>query len=411
MLSKTDAEGVRAHNRRVVLNHLRRTGISTRRAISEATGLSMSSASSIASALVRDSILVEMQDNERDFRRGRPERRLVLRAEAARVAVVKIAVGEIAVRLCSYDGQTLAHVRREMSIADLDADRLVDAILELLAEVRAMTGASPTEGGTIESITVAVQGKTDPGEGRIVWSPAMRLRDLLVGPPLAEATGALVAVCNDCSLMPESFRWRSEGRLQNYAFVFIGFGVGMGLRVAGRNFGGQGVSTIEFGHINHIPGGAACRCGNRGCVEAYAGDYALWRRARGLEANAILARRISDAEMRQLAAEARSSEGAAREAFEEAGLAIGYGLGRIFTLIDPLPIVFTGSGAQAIDLLEPAIRRGITESSIAGQGADVEFSIEDDVDALVFEAAANHALAGIDERFATATTPKAEAAE
>ena len=409
MLAKTDAESVRAHNRRAVIDHLRRSSVSTRRDVSAATGLSVSSASAITAALIRDGVLIESSDDDRSLKRGRPERRLGFEPGAATVAAVKIAVGEMAIRVSDYAGEPLAHLHRVMNIADLDADGMVTAIADLVREAEGLI-ERPQYAAT-EQLTLAVQGKTDVEAGRIVWSPAMKHRDLVVGPKLAQALDATVSVCNDCSLMPEGVRWRGGTSARDFAFLFIGFGVGMGLRIGGRTFQEGTNSAVEFGHINHVPGGAACRCGNSGCVEAYAGDYAIWRRALGRPPSDIIDRRITDAEIQRLAEDARQAPGDARAAFEEAGKAIGYGLGRLFTIIDPLPIIFTGAGAHAIDLMEPAIRRGIAESSIAEQGADVAFSVEEDVDALVFEAATNHALAGIDERLARNPGRHSEAAE
>ncbi|MEO9786306.1 MAG: ROK family protein, partial [Aurantimonas coralicida] len=71
-------------------------------------------------------------------------------------------------------------------------------------------------------------------------------------------------------------------------------------------------------------------------------------------------------------------------------------------LIDPLPIVVTGAGAHAMDLLEPTIRAGIGDSAIDGVGVDTPFSRVEDVDELVVEAAAAKALAAVDGEFAGA---------
>ncbi|UIJ71371.1 ROK family protein [Aurantimonas sp. HBX-1] len=405
MLAKTDADDVRAHNRHAVIDHLRRTPISTRKAVSEATGLSVSAASAIATALLRAGILAEVDDDGRTVRRGRPGKALALAASAATVAIGKLAVGEVSVRFADYAGNVRGEARRDCDLSGLGRDEIVGSLLALLDEAGGK-GPRPDFGKLI----VAVQGKTDSGLSRILWSPALRARDLDIATPLAAATGAAVEVFNDCSLMPEAFRWTPEFSGRDFATLFIGFGVGMGLRLGGSTFQGQRSSAVEFGHINHIPGGALCRCGNHGCVEAYAGDYAIWRRAQG-KVDAVPTRRISDADMHRLAALARGGESEAAAAFEEAGLAIGYGLGRVFTLIDPLPIVFTGSGAHAMDLLEPAIRRGIRESAIDGSGADTAFSIAEDVDQLIFSAATAHALAALDDRFARfAGTEIAEAA-
>ncbi|MEX6507309.1 ROK family protein [Jiella sp. M17.18] len=396
MLAKTDADAVRAHNRRAVLDHLRRSGTASRKAISAATGLSVSAASAIANSLIRAGLLTEIEEDDRlEARRGRPGKGLKLSGEAATVAAAKLGVGEVAVRVSDYAGTVRGEMRREANIAGWGQGEIVAAIVDLLRDLGFHGPGQPVP----RKIVVAVQGKTDSGLTRLLWSPALKTRDIELASPLAALTGAEVDVFNDCSMMPEAFRWNADFEALDFATLFMGFGVGMGLRLGGATFQGKRSSAVEFGHINHIPGGALCRCGNRGCVEAYAGDYAIWRRVNGRPED-VPTRRISDEEMRCLAAAARAGEQAACLAFEEAGTAIGYGLGRIFTLIDPLPIVFTGSGAEAMDLLEPAIRVGIKESSIDGFGADTPFSLAEDVDALIFDAATAHALAGLDETFA-----------
>ncbi|MEF2547072.1 ROK family protein [Aurantimonas sp. E1-2-R+4] len=397
MLAKTDADDVRAHNRRAVIDHLRRNPISTRKALSVATGLSVSAASAIAATLLRAGLIVEIAEDERAARRGRPGRSLALDGSAASVAVAKIAVGEVAVRVCDYRGDLLGEARRECDISGFGEDEIVRLLATLLGE--AMLGLA---GNTMpRNLVVAVQGKTDSNARRILWSPALKARDLDIAGPLTALTGVPVGVFNDCSLMPEAFRWKPDFARRDFATLFIGVGVGMGLRLGGTTFQGQRSSAVEFGHINHIPGGALCRCGNRGCIEAYAGDYAIWRRANG-RPDEISAGRVSDADMHRLAALARSGEPAATRAFAEAGTAIGYGLGRMFTLVDPLPVVFTGSGAHAMDLLEPAIRAGIRDSAIDGVGADIPFSLADDVDELIFGAATAKGLAACDDEFARA---------
>ncbi|MCB8840462.1 ROK family transcriptional regulator [Aurantimonas sp. VKM B-3413] len=405
MLAKTDADAVRAHNRRAVLDHLRRVRTASRKSISEATGLSVSAASAIANTLIKAGLLTEIEEDERLARRGRPGKGLQIAGPAAIVAAAKIAVGEVALRVSDYSGATLGETRSEHELAGWGEREIVGEIVALLRELGFHGGGCPLP----RKIVVSVQGKTDSGLTKILWSPALKARDIAIAAPLSALTGADVSVFNDCSMMPEAFRWNEEFEALDFATLFMGFGVGMGLRLGGATFQGKRSSAVEFGHINHIPGGALCRCGNRGCIEAYAGDYAIWRRATGRPGE-VPTRRISDAEMGRLADAARAGEPAPLAAFEEAGTAIGYGLGRIFTLIDPLPIVFTGSGADAMDLMEPAIRRGIFESSIDGFGKDMRFTLAEDVDALIFDAATAYALAALDETFARAGAETREAA-
>ncbi|MBO0903497.1 ROK family protein [Jiella sp. MQZ13P-4] len=394
---------VRVHNRLAVLDHLRRVGTTTRKLVSEATGLSVSASSAISGTLLRCGLLEELEDDERSIRRGRPGKSLALCGGAARVAALKIAVGEVTGRISDYAGRPLAELRREVDISGEDGDRLVALLAELAAALLERTGLPD-----LDKVVVAVQGKTHSDLSGIVWSPALKHWNIEIAAPLSQRLGADVSVLNDCSLMPEAFRWRPEFSGLDFATLFVGFGVGMGLKINGATFQGKHSSAVEFGHINHMPHGALCRCGNRGCVEAYASDYAIWRRATG--GDAIPAHRISDAVMQRLADAARAGDEAARIAFEEAGIAIGYGLGRVYTMIDPLPIVLTGSGARAIDLLEPAIRTGIRESSVDGLGADAPFILVEDTDALVFDAGTAHALAALDQAFARSAAEATEAA-
>ena len=409
-LAKTDADMVRAHNRLAVLDHLRRVGTTTRKAVSEATGLSVSASSAISGTLLRCGLLEEVEEDDRSIRRGRPGKSLALCPKAGQVAALKIAVGEISGRISDYAGGTLAEAHREVDISGRDGADLVALLAALADELMDKIDASGDDRSArkLDKVVVAVQGKTHSDLSGIVWSPALHHRDIEIALPLAERLGTDVSVVNDCSLMPEAFRWRPDFIGLDFATLFVGFGVGMGLRLNGITFQGKHSSAVEFGHINHLPAGALCRCGNRGCVEAYASDYAIWRRAVG--GDAIPAHRIPDEEMQRLAGAARVGDRAALAAFEEAGNAIGYGLGRVFTMIDPLPIVLTGSGAQAIDLLEAAIRKGITESSVDGLGNDTPLILREDTDALVFEAATAFALAALDGEFSRSTTEATEAA-
>ena len=397
MLSKADADAVRSQNRRIILDHFRRFKVSTRRRMSEATGLSLSSTSAIGSDMVRSGILSEIGSAEPPKGRGRPEVSLELCGALTSVAAVNITVGEIAVTICDYAGATLATGRRELGLSRLSPGELIDAVLTLLSQT---TAGGVVGEGALRQIVVCVQGVTDAAERRIAWSPVLQMRDVDIASPIEAATGAATRILNDCGAMPERFRWGNEIEAADFATLFIGFGVGMGLKLGGRTFRGSHTSAAEFGHINHIPRGDLCRCGNRGCIEAYAGDYAIWRAARG--SPSAVERRVPDADMRGLAAAARGGEGAARDAFARAGEAIGFGLGRLFALIDPLPIVFVGSGAAAMDLLEPSIRRGIAESAIAGAGADVPFHVLPDVDRVTMEAATTLALAAVDEELSKA---------
>ena len=67
--------------------------------------------------------------------------------------------------------------------------------------------------------------------------------------------------------------------LNNAVFITLGTGVGGGLVLDGRLYGGARGIAGELGHFTLYQEGPACPCGKRGCFEHYASVTALIRRA------------------------------------------------------------------------------------------------------------------------------------
>ena len=170
----------------------------------------------------------------------------------------------------------------------------------------------------------------------------------------------------------------------------------MGLVLRGELFTGAYSSGGEFGHMVHRPGGALCRCGRRGCIEAYAGNYAILREAAGRSDQTAADADVDPQTMLELANDARAGEGPARDAFRRAGEAIGYGLGSLFALIDPAPVAIVGPGTLAFDMMEPSIRDAIAQTAGGQHDAAISFDLETDEMPLILEGSARRALEAVD---------------
>ncbi len=71
-----------------------------------------------------------------------------------------------------------------------------------------------------------------------------------------------------------------EGKgIEDFLVVTVEAGVGLGIVLGGRIYRGTRGCGAEFGHMKVQIDGALCRCGQRGCLEAYVADYALLREA------------------------------------------------------------------------------------------------------------------------------------
>ena len=134
--------------------------------------------------------------------------------------------------------------------------------------------------------------------------------------------------------------------------VTLGTGVGGGLIVDGRLHRGATGGAGEIGHQIISINGLLCRCGRRGCLEAYAGTYGLQRLARRL-----MRRRPSPLTPKALADAAHAGEPGARKVWREAGTSLGIGLANAVMLLNPDAVILLGGVARAGDLILDPVRR------------------------------------------------------
>ncbi len=399
-------DDLRRRNRAMVIAAVRRAGQPSRTEIAAATGLSHSTISAIASDLIAERVLAAKPAGAGAQRRGRPQVALGLDPSAANVAVVALSLKFLSFTLFDYAGGIALHRERRLSTLDIGRDELLalvrNGVRTLVAEARA----------PVMRITMAVQGITDAAGRKLLWSPITPHGDIAFADLLEAAADAPAGVENDCNMIAVALKSRApESAGDNLIAVLLSNGIGMGMMLSGELFVGAHSSGGEFGHMTHVPGGARCRCGRDGCVEAYAGNYAILRNARGDDEHGTPLPDIDEATMAALAAAARDHDGPERAAFARAGEALGYGFGSLFALIDPAPITIVGGGAAAFDLIEPALREAYTRTAGGIHGPPLAFSLEIDEAPLIREGCAVRGLALIDDVFARGVpAPLAETA-
>jgi predicted NBD/HSP70 family sugar kinase len=369
-------DDVRRQNRRHVLAAARRAGSLSRTELAARTGLSASTVSAITSALIGEGVLAERRDQDRSAeaeragnRRGRPQVILDFSPEAATVAVVVLAINSLSVALVDYAGATIAEETRRVPTLPATGGELIAAVGDAL---ESMVDARRDAGARLMHIAMGVQGVTDAAGTAMLWSPIVRSRDIAFGPALEKRFRVPVSVSNDCTMIAEALRWADPDHYGgSFAAVLLSHGIGMGLYLNGRAFKGVRSSAAEFGHMVHVPDGALCRCGKHGCIEAYAGDYAILRAAEAHDLNATPGSDVAASDITRLAKAARQGSEPARRAFREAGRAIGFGLGSLFSIIDPVPVALVGPGAMALDLCERDIRAAIGEATSWEDAPDI----------------------------------------
>lgn len=390
-------DDLRRRNRAMVIAAVRRAGQPSRTEIAATTALSHSTISAISSDLIGEGVLSEAKGGEGGvLKRGRPQVAISLNPAAASIVAVVLSLNSLSATLIDYSGGVIAERSIRLPTLTVSRDRLI-------AETVGMTVALIDEGranaGPVLRIVLAIQGITDSASRRLLWSPITPQSDVPFADVLEQATGIPTRVENDCNMIALALSSHDPERYHSdFIAILLSHGIGMGMVLRGELFTGTQSSGGEFGHMIHRPDGALCRCGRRGCIEAYAGNYAIWRNAKGLPEDTPPVADVSDADIAALAEKARRGDGPEREAFRKAGEALGFGLGSLFALLDPAPVAMVGHGALAFDLLEGPIREAIAKTAGGQHSKAISFATEPNEIPLIKEGCAARALAFLDEQ-------------
>ncbi|WP_404420552.1 ROK family protein [Thalassospira australica] len=369
MSRRTDHDTPRQPSQIAILRFLRIHGPAARIDIGTATGLSPATVTSLTADLIAQGLVKETQgapngNNGQSATRGRPKVMLDLVPDAACVIGVKLTINLVEIALGNFKGEIERSIQHSINTRDLDETSLVTTLCHLIdqfiADNRDIATTPPI------GIGIAVQGVADSNSGEIIWSPALRHRQIAITKPLRERFGGIVQMSNDANCIATAITQNNDlGGNGDFAVIMLGYGVGMGLVLNGVVYNGHFGAAAEFGHMKYQPDGPLCNCGRRGCIEAYIGDYAILRDASGLidmpDANNL---HPSEKQMMDLVKRARNGHEDLADIFRHAGKVLGYGIANLIALLGPERILITGSGARAYDLMEPEIDRGLREAQV-----------------------------------------------
>ena len=279
-MTANDSPASKNLNRARLLRQLRRFGPLARVALARRTRLSAGAVSAITSELIDEGVLVELAASGPAYTatRGRPPVELGLNPGHACVAAVSIRMNLVEAVISDFSAAPLARHAIVCQTRSLSPSEVTGLCADAIEAALAKTPGMPPR-----AIGLAAQGMVDPGTGRQVWSPVLRTGAIDLAAPLAERFGVPVLVENDAAATALAVA-REMPELQRglVAVLMIGHGVGMGLLRDGGPFPGTRGFSSEIGHVRRLPGGAQCRCGQRGCIEAYLADYALYRDGRSV---------------------------------------------------------------------------------------------------------------------------------
>ena len=323
--------------------------------VAAATGMTRSTASRLADDLVAAGVLAEL-DPAPATGPGRPGVPLAPPRGTFMALGLEVNVAHMAVRAIDLSGQVLAEHVVVDDFAGSDPAEVLARLAPLAADVLGVDAVARARAvGAALALPGLVSGERLLRAPNLGWRhvrPAEHLGAVLAPAGLElrlgnEANYGAITVGRERPAAPHC--WPS--------FIYLSGenGIGAGIVREGRIVTGDNGFAGEIGHVQVDPDGPRCSCGNRGCVERYAGRRLILA-ASGLP---------DDARPDELVDAWRAGDERARHAVSRAARALGAGLGAAINLLDIPVVVLGGHLAPLAQVLRPELESELERRALA----------------------------------------------
>ncbi|MEW9528127.1 ROK family protein [Microbispora sp. NPDC049125] len=353
---------MRRGNRALLLRTLYFEQESSRQDLSRLTGLSPATVSNVVADLITDGIVIEAGAVDSDG--GRP--RTLLRIRESYGYVVGVDVGETRVRLELFDLAMAEQAKAEYALEPgaHEPPAVIEHILAGLGSVLADAGVDESQ---VLGMGVGAPGIVEQCPELLVHGQTFGWDGVPLGDRLRAGTSIPVFADNGAKTMGQAELWFGAGQgARHVVMTLIGTGVGASVITDGVTYRGASSSAGEWGHTTIAVNGRVCRCGARGCLEAYIGAGALLGRYGGGPA-------AGDEES---ALAAMLGDPTARPVLDEAVACLGAGLGDLVNLFNPERVILGGWAGLLIGrALLPEIRAAAGRNALTQPMAQVSIEL------------------------------------
>src|SRR5687767_8248690 len=266
----------------------------------------------------------------------------------------------------SEDGTEAHGIRSIATQSDIGAEGVVDRIISIIEGV--MQDTIKETGATRKDflgIGLGAPGPLDREKGIVVVAPNLGWRDFPLRDRVTSRLGLPATLDNDANCATVGEWWLGAARGgRNVIGVTIGTGIGGGLIINGELYHGASDVAGEIGHTTIDLNGRHCKCGNYGCLEAYASGPAIATRAREAlvrEDTASMLPSMVDGQLDRITAEtvydaSKRGDGLANEIVRDTARYLGAGLATLLNVINPDTVVIAGGVIRAGDTILNPLR-------------------------------------------------------
>ena len=360
VLRKGDSQFLKDFNRSLVINSIHRKGPISRNQLASDLGLESSTITLITRYLMEAHIIEEVGIG--DSTGGR--RPIFLDLNPNYGASIGVYVESVCAHLGLVDlkGRLLRRERVSFSRGSGSED-VISAMRKSIDKL--------AKGVNLLGIGIGISGFTDSQNEMLLYSPILGWRNVNLSRPLEREYGVPVFVDNDINTFVLAELWYGAGnRFRNFICVTIGEGIGAGIVIDGRLYEGATGGAGEVGHMCIDFNGPRCRCGEKGCLEVFASNSFLLKRAQ----EAILKGQgtFKKVTIEALQDAANNGDEVARGIFTEMSKNLGIGLKNVVNLFNPEAIILSGECVKAYPFFGPILKKEIQKHSFPEEAKELQ---------------------------------------
>jgi N-acetylglucosamine repressor len=345
---------IKAMNRNLLLNIVRRERSVTRKQLTDVSGLSVGAVSQLINELLDEGSLLEQEDDENTG--GRPRTILRLNPAAGYALGLKLMENRVVAAVTNFETEVLYYRDYNFDFDDdpVNLSKILASVIEIaLAEAH-------VDRSRLFGIGIGLAGVIYAQTGIVHHSPFFGWRDVPLAQLVQDRTQLPVYVENDVNTLTMTEQLFGAGYNRNhFVVVTVGRGIGMGMVINGQLYQGAFGGAGEVGHTVILKHGDGAHT-----LEDIAADPAVVTAVPGTK------------NLADVIALAEAGDSVAQEALAYSGTVIGMGIANIVNIIGPELIIVSGEGLAAGDFRLKPMLAALREYTFNGLLDRVEIVIE-----------------------------------
>lgn len=282
------------------------------------------------------------------------------------VLAIDLGGTKFVVAVASTTGEIISR-QYKLTLADEGPEAVIMRMLDTIDD---LIGSTDLTSSPPSSIAIAAAGAIDSPSGTVTSSPNLPgWYDIPLKEMVQKATGIRTILLNDASAAALGEHAFGAGRgVNNLIYITVSTGIGGGIIIDGKLYGGACGSAGEIGHTTIDVNGPHCSCGNVGCLEMLASGKAIAREAQRLISGGARSCILELAEgelqnitARTVSAGAQRGDATARAIIAKAAAYLGVGLVNLVNTFNPEMIIVGGGVAKMGDSLLDGARKVVAE--------------------------------------------------